>query len=243
MQNQVLRTLAGFSMEIKKDIISFLFPEICSVCKIQLPDKIHHICFSCDADLHYTYFEKYQESSPLDELFWGRVQLFSTHSLLYFSKSNSTQKIVHQIKYKNNQALAIEMGKRMGEKLLIKWRDNVPDVIIPVPLHPKKHNKRGYNQSELLAKGLSIQTKTPYSVTLLKRRKNTKTQTKKGKMERWDNVNSIFEVNSPEKWKNKHLCIIDDVITTGSTIEACAIILQQAVENCKVSIVSLAFAK
>lgn len=243
MQKRILQVVWGSFYRLKKDVLAFLFPELCSVCEIRLPDGLNSICLACASDLHYTFFESYKESTLLDELFWGRVQLCSTFSLLYFAKGGSTQAIVHAIKYKNNQDLAINMGGRMGEKLLLKWKENRPDCILSVPLHPKKLNKRGYNQSELLAEGLSAYLNIPFYSAILARRKHSQTQTKKGKMERWDNVREIFEVKSAEEWKNKHLCIVDDVITTGATIEACVRVLQNEIEGCKISVISLAFAK
>jgi ComF family protein len=243
MQGQVLHIVTEKYTQVKRDLLALLFPNTCAVCKIILPDGMQNLCFLCTSDLHYTYFETYKESSPLDELFWGRVFLKSTFSLLYFSKKNATQELIHSIKYQNNQQLAIAMGEKMAEKLSLKWVESMPDCFIPVPLHPKKKFKRGYNQSELLAKGLSNKLTIPVETKLLTRSKNTKTQTKKGKMERWDNVDNIFDVIHPEDWKNKHLCIIDDVITTGATLESCVRILQQKIEGCEVSVVSLAFAK
>ena len=118
-----------------------------------------------------------------------------------------------------------------------------PDYLLPIPLHPKKRFKRGFNQSEEIAKGISIQTGIPIDSSVLFRSKNTKTQTKKSKLERWDNVDGIFSIHRPEHLKNKHICLVDDVITTGATIEACIRALQASVENCSISVVSLAFAR
>ena len=119
----------------------------------------------------------------------------------------------------------------------------MPDILISVPLHPKKEFMRGYNQGSLLATGISESTKIPFYGKLLSRRVFTETQTKKGKYERWSNVETVFQVQNPEKWKGKHLCLVDDVITTGSTLEACIRVIQQAVPDVKVSVVSLAVAK
>jgi ComF family protein len=116
-------------------------------------------------------------------------------------------------------------------------------MLISVPLHPKKEFMRGYNQGSLLAIGISESTKIPFYGKLLSRRVFTETQTKKGKYERWSNVEAVFEVKNPEKWKGKHLCLVDDVITTGSTLEACIRVIQEAIPDVKVSVVSLAVAK
>lgn len=224
-------------------LLHFVYPEYCSSCKILLPEGMNQICLPCEENFRYTYFETYKEASVLDEMFYGRVLLNSTYSMLYFTQNSNTQHIVHEIKYSNNKQLAQVMGERMGKKLLLKWETGRPDVLIPVPLHPKKLHLRGYNQSALISKGISKETKIAFNAHILERRVHTATQTKKGKYDRWDNVEDIFKVNQPNRWKNKHLCIVDDVITTGSTIESCVRILQNSIEGVEVSVISLAIAK
>lgn len=226
-----------------RGLLHFVYPEYCVVCAELLPEGMQDICIFCEDSLMYTYYEKFIEDSPLDELFYGRAQLESTFSLLNFSRGTSTRKIVHQIKYKNNKPLAHFMGRKMGRALHEKWKEGFPDVLIPVPLHPKKFYLRGYNQSELLAKGVAHETGIKVLVSILKRRVHTQTQTKKGKYARWDNVEDIFTVNHPLRWKNKHICIIDDVITTGSTLESCIRKLKEEIPGVKISVISLAMAK
>lgn len=229
--------------QLYESLTHFVFPYNCVACEQPLPDGHKSICPFCEGDFSYTYFENFEEESSLDRLFFGRVPLIFTYALLFFDKGSNTQNIVHAIKYKNNKLLAHEMGKRIGEKLLLKKIDSMPDVLISVPLHPKKEFMRGYNQGSLLALGISESTKIPFNGKLLNRRVFTETQTKKGKYERWSNVETVFEVKNPEKWKGKHLCLVDDVITTGSTLEACIRVLQEAVPDVKVSVVSLAVTK
>ncbi len=236
----------GIKKEVKKyahGILHYVYPEYCSSCKTILPDGMEKICLPCEENFRYTYFENFDEVSILDEMFYGRVPLKSTYSMLYFTKNSNTQHVVHEIKYLNNKPLAQVMGEKMGKRLLVKWENNAPDLLIPVPLHPKKLHLRGYNQSELLSRGISNITDIPTHSKLLERRVHTATQTKKGKYDRWDNVEDIFKVNQPSRWKNKHLCIVDDVITTGSTIESCVRILQNSIEGVEVSVISLAIAK
>ena len=215
------------------------------MCQILLPEGIEDLCPMCVDDFTYTYFEKYNEPSLLDQLFFGRVMLNTTFAMLYFTKQGSTQRLVHDIKYANNTQLAFLLGKKMGHCLLSKWPDAAsrPDVLLPIPLHPKKKHVRGYNQSALLAQGMSGALDIPTDESILLRKVNTSTQTKKGKYERWDNVEDIFRISKPGRWKNKHLCIIDDVITTGATIESCVRILQRDVEGVQISVVCLAIAK
>lgn len=229
--------------KLYESITHFVFPYTCVACDDSLPDGHTLICTFCEGDFSYTYFEHFEEETSLDQLFFGRVPLEFTYALLFFEKGSNTQSLIHTIKYKNNKLLAHEMGKRIGEKLLLKKIDSMPDVLISVPLHPKKEFMRGYNQGSLLALGIAESTKIPFSGKVLNRRVFTETQTKKGKYERWSNVETVFEVKNPQKWKGKHLCLVDDVITTGSTLEACIRVIQEAIPDVKVSVVSLAVAK
>lgn len=229
--------------KLYESITHFVFPYTCVACDDSLPDGHTLICPFCEGDFNYTYFENFDEATSLDRLFYGRVPLEFTYALLYFEKGSNTQSLIHAIKYKNNKLLAHEMGKRIGDQLNIKKVESKPDVLISVPLHAKKEFMRGYNQGSLLALGITETTKIPFNANLLKRKVFTETQTKKGKYERWSNVETVFEVKNPEKWKGKHICLVDDVITTGSTLEACIRVIQETVPDVKVSVVSLAVAK
>lgn len=243
---ELLDMLSAILSSAKKyvhGVVHFVYPEYCSVCKIVLPEGMGRVCLPCEESFRYTYFESYTEPSPLDKLFYGRVPLKSTFSLLYFSQGTNTQELVHEIKYLNNKPLAVYLGVKMGEKLSQKWENELPDAFIPVPLHPKKLHLRGYNQSQLLSSGISNFLNVPTQRNVLVRNVNTKTQTKKGKYDRWDNVEDIFTVKNVQRWKNKHLCIVDDVITTGSTLESCVRALQQSIPGVQVSVISLATAK
>jgi competence protein ComFC len=229
--------------QVYESITHFVFPYNCVACDAPLPDGQKLICPFCEGDFNYTYFENFDEATSLDCLFYGRVPLEFTYALLYFEKGSNTQSLIHAIKYKNNKQLAHEMGKRIGRRLNILKLESKPDVLISVPLHAKKEFMRGYNQGSLLALGATETTKIPFNSHVLKRKVFTETQTKKGKYERWSNVETVFEVKNPEKWKGKHLCLVDDVITTGSTLEACIRVIQETVPDVKVSVVSLAVAK
>lgn len=221
----------------------FVFPYDCVSCGEPLPDDFDQICPFCLADFQYTYFEKFKEPTPLDQLFYGRVPLEFTYGLLYFMKGSNSQELIHSIKYRNNTALAHEMGKRTGLGLLEKENISLPDVLISVPLHPKKEYMRGYNQGSLIARGVSESLKVPFRENILVRSVFTETQTKKGKYERWSNVETVFQVKNPEKWRGKHLCLVDDVITTGSTLEACIRVLLDEIPDVKISVVAVAVAK
>ncbi len=232
-----------FIRQCYESMTHFVFPFDCVACEKPLPDGHKSICPFCESDFNHTYFESFEEKTSLDRLFFGRVPLNFTYAMIYFEKGSNTQSLVHAIKYKNNKMLAHEMGKRIGEKLLARKQTDLPDLLISVPLHPKKEFMRGYNQGSLLALGISESMKIPFNGKVLRRRIFTETQTKKGKYERWSNVETVFEVKNPEKWKGKHICIVDDVITTGSTLEACIRVIQEAIPEVMVSVVALAVTK
>jgi ComF family protein len=174
-------------------------------------------------------------------LFYGRTPLLLASSFYLFQKKGSIQKIMHAIKYKHNKDLAVLVGKWYAEDLKEDPSISTADFVIPVPLHAKKYKLRGYNQSEEFAKGLAEGLKTNLNTTVLKRRAFTETQTRKSKYERWENVEDVFELTQPEIFRYKHVVLVDDVITTGATIEACCQLLQ-SIEGIKISVLSIAYA-
>ncbi|MDD2984236.1 MAG: hypothetical protein PHQ74_12695 [Crocinitomicaceae bacterium] len=228
----------------KNDLLHLLYPDMCLICSQELPNSEVQLCHLCEHSLRYTYYETFQDASSLDKLFWGRVDLESTFALLHFEKQTSTQEILHQIKYKNKSKLAAEMGRRIGQKIqLDQNRFGGIDALIPVPMHPKKQYLRGYNQSELIAEGISKTTGIPVNKSFISKKSNTESQTKKGRFLRWDNVSEVFEINTSKMNDAKHLAIIDDVVTTGATIEACILKIRNELPNIKISIISLAATK
>lgn len=222
------------------DFLALIFPRTCVSCKNLLYKHEEQICNYCFINLPKTNYHK-QQHNPVNILFYGRVPLLFASSFYLFQKKGGIQKILHAIKYNHNKDLAMFIGKWYAEDL--KHSDIISNVdfIIPVPLHYKKLNIRGYNQSEEFAKGLSEQLKIPLSTSVLKRKEFTSTQTKKSKYERWENVEDVFELITPEIFKYKHIVLVDDVITTGATIEACCQLLLQ-IEGIKISVLSIAYA-
>jgi ComF family protein len=155
-----------------------------------------------------------------------RFEVTNATALFKFAKSSRVQHILHALKYKNRPEVGIMLGKVLGQKLadagIVK-----PDVIIPVPLHSSRKRKRGYNQSAKFAEGLSLKLEIPFSDTIITRLVKTDTQTKKNKLNRWQNVSEVFHVKDPFAVNGKRILLVDDVVTTGATIEACAHILKQ----------------
>lgn len=223
------------------DILHLIFPRACVVCTQELSATEKGCCSFCIELLPYTYFEKMADPSPVDQLFWGRVQVEGTFSLLHYEKDSSVQKILYRIKYGNDHQLAIRMGRliaqRMKESEVIKG----VDAFLPVPVHHQKRFMRGYNQSEMLAEGLSGLFNLPIERNLVQKTKHTGSQTKKNRFLRWDNVSENFLITGQPN--NRHYAIIDDVITTGSTIEAMISALQQNYPELRFSIISLAVTK
>lgn len=173
-------------------------------------------------------------------MFWGRLNIEFGFSAYYFRKREMIQQLMHEIKYRNNKDLAIILGKEVGKLLNHSRLSATVDYIIPVPLHHHKLLQRGYNQSELIGKGISETTGIPYATEVLKKERFTASQTRKTRYERWENVEESFVVNNISM-DNAHFLIVDDVLTTGATIEACGHALL-SILGAKVSVVTLALA-
>ena len=198
------------------------------------------ICTLCCYHLPKTNFHLLKDNS-VSKLFWGRVKIESAASYYFFQKESKTQKLIHQLKYQKQKEIGIYLGKQYGYELMKSEFFNTIEVIVPVPLHQKKLKKRGYNQSELFAKGLSQSMQVEINTDALFRAINTESQTKKTKDNRWENVKDIFQIKNAEHLQNKHILLVDDVVTTGATIEACASMLL-TIEGAKVSIATIACA-
>jgi len=226
--------------ESLNQFIDLLFPRLCVVCKKKLIQKENHICLECMLHMPRTNHHK-QQDNPMEQLFYGRVRIERACSLLEFKKGSDYQLILHELKYRGQKELGEFLGEHLGAILKIDDIITSADLLCPVPLHPKKERQRGYNQSYHIAVGLSRSLKIPVNRDNLYRNIHTSTQTRKSRWDRWQNVEGIFDLKNPEVFENKHIILVDDVVTTGATLEACAsVILNQT--NCKLSIVTLAIA-
>lgn len=225
-----------------KDLMHLLYPDFCLVCRTEIPHAPSALCPVCEHDLHYTFFEDYTDPTALDQLFWGRVPVSATYALLYFEKDNDTQPVLHALKYRDRPDTARYFGERVGEKIArLNTFGNV-QALVPVPLHHRKEFLRGYNQSKLLAEGIAAKTGIPVRDDLLRRAVFTESQTKKSKSSRWDNMQSRFTAAKGSS-SLKHVAIVDDVVTTGSTLETCIRKLREEHPELQVSIISLALAR
>lgn len=223
----------------KEALLHMLFPSLCFGCEENSVDEEEMICINCKLSLPYTSFEKIRNNT-VEKLFWGRLPVLFSSSTFYYREKTSIQQIIHHIKYRDQKDLGIFMGKMMGDRLRILLQENNTDICVPMPLHPSKEKKRGYNQASLLCKGIRETTEIEFKEYLLERKIATGTQTKKSRIARWDNVSSVFEVNDSSMIQNKNIVLVDDVITTGASMEACARILLENGAN-TVAIVSLAY--
>jgi competence protein ComFC len=227
--------------KIKKDIIHLIYPETCIICQNELLFQKKYICFFCQNELQYTYFERFIEPSPLDQLFWGRAKISSTYAYVYFEKGKNVQPILHALKYKNKPEIGETLGVLIGEKIKDLPSFQNIDALIPVPIHPKKKFTRGYNQSEKIADGISSILKIPVIPDFIESLKQTSSQTNKNRFMRWDNVATKFSVKN--KIKLNHIAIVDDVITTGATLEAIIKVILENNPEIRISIMSLAITK
>ena len=222
------------------DFISLLFPRLCYACGSQLMRNESLICTACFVLIPRTNYHL-AEDNPVAQLFWGRCLIEKAAAFSYYNKGSRIRKLIHNMKYKGIREIGYELGRIYGLSLKASGFANDIDMIIPVPLHPVKKRIRGFNQSETISMGIADVTHLPVDIKSLARILVSATQTKRSRYERWTNVEGIFKVIDSETIIGKHVLIVDDVITTGSTIESCTNELLK-VEGVKVSVVALAFA-
>lgn len=230
--------------EYAQDVIGIFYPRLCLACELPLPYREKHLCFDCQLNLPKTDFHKFKNNDFTNRLA-GRIPLDAGAAMFFFTKESRVQTLIHEIKYGGKQEVAIELGRMYGKNLLQSPFFSSCDCILPVPMHPKKQHLRGYNQAEKISIGLAETLRIPLEINLLEKNKQTESQTKKSKMERLTNTEAVFSVNEKRKQSisSRHFLLVDDVLTTGATLEHCAEVLLKALPDAKISAVTLAFAR
>lgn len=219
-------------------LLDVFFPKVCLGCEGMLTDNEYYLCTSCRHELPITNFH-FTNDDTVKKIFYGRSKIEHATALLRFQKKGIVQHLLHNLKYKGHQDVGLFLGQWLGEELKnLEGYKNV-DVIIPVPLHPKKFKKRGYNQVEKFAKEIALALQAEYVDDVLKKQTNTSSQVYKNRLERWTNPKERFVLQNKHKIKGKYILLVDDIITTGATLEACIAILNSE-ENHKISIAAMA---
>ena len=225
--------------EIKDSVLHLLFPHICTGCGSDILHEESVLCMRCIDDMPETKFELHPDN-PVEKIFWGRLPLAGATAQFYFTKESLMQHLMHQFKYKGNKELGMQLGKIMGEQIKKSARFEA-DALVPLPLFAAKEKRRGYNQAAILCEGMAEAMNLPVLDKIISRPRHTETQTKKGRIERWKNMEGKFILSDADAIKNMHLLLVDDVVTTGATLEACGNELLKA-ENVRLSIATLCIA-
>jgi len=220
-----------------KHLTNLLFPKLCYACGKPIYEKVDAICLKCRIALPRI-VQINDHLNPVAKIFKGRLQLERATSFLRFEKQGKLQSLLHNLKYKGISSIGINLGELAAVELKEENFFAGMEAIVPLPIHPKKAKMRGYNQSDLIADGISKVTELEVLKTAVIKVNNSPSQTRKSRYERWQNVATAFKVNEAEQLKGKHVLLVDDVITTGATAESCGLTLLK-VEGMKLSFLSI----
>ena len=230
-----------FQQTYLADFVSLLFPQLCAACGESLVAGEELICMECRFSLPFTNFHLHADNIVAQQ-FWGRIKLEAAYALLYFIKGGKVQNLVHGLKYKGMKEIGSLLGEMAGTQLAKNEIFKTVDLVIPVPLHKKRLKQRGYNQAEWFAKGIAAQLNVPLETGNLVRPSPTETQTHKSRFDRYGNMQDVFTVNYLENLAGKHILLVDDVVTTGSTLEACGLQLLK-IDGLRLSVAAIAYAE
>lgn len=223
-----------------KALTYLFFPKVCNACFNLLSDNETYVCTKCRHNLPTTNFH-INNDDFVSEIFYGRAKIEKSTALLRFEKKGIVQRLLHQLKYKDQEDIGDFLGEWLGGELKAIKEYNSVDIVIPVPLHKKKLQSRGYNQTARFGQQLAKALNADYIDDVLIKVTNTSSQVNKKRFARWNNNNELFKINNAEKITNMHILLVDDIITTGATLEACMIELNKA-DNLKISIAAMAIA-
>jgi ComF family protein len=231
----MLKTIAA----ALNDFSHLFFPHNCLGCGSDVLPNDAVLCLQCFTQLPVTGFIE-QPGNPVEKIFYGRIKVEEAGSAFYFTKDSTIQRLMIELKYRGNKHAGTYLGKLLGMQLTQCNRFNGVDLIIPLPLNPKKERKRGYNQAMIIAEGMQTEFNRPVVDKAVGRKLFTETQTQKGRVDRWQNMQDVFEVKDAAALEGKHILLVDDVVTTGASLEACAAPILQVLGT-KVSIATVAY--
>lgn len=221
-----------------RTLFNLFFPKVCYACNKLLHDEEQYVCTSCRHQLPVTNYHFNNDNKVLN-IFYGRLKLEQATALLRFEKKSLTQTLLHNLKYKGYEEIGVFLGEWLGEELKESGNYNTVDIVIPVPLHKKRQRKRGYNQVAKFGKQIAIALNASYVDDVLIKVTDVTSQVTKNRFTRWTNNDEIFKVVNAKKIVGKHILLVDDIITTGATIDACATVLQNSAEV-KISVATIA---
>lgn len=202
------------------DFIHLFFPHVCIGCGSDILDSKHSLCLRCLSELPVTNFFE-QPGNPVEKKFYGRLPVRNGGSGYFFTKDSLLETLIYELKYKGNKDVGFYLGQLLARFLADNNRFAGVDILVPLPLNPRREKKRGYNQATALCNGIASVWKKPVMDKTVIRKVNTETQTHRGRITRWENMEGVFAVSEPSLLQNKHILLVDDVITTGASLEAC----------------------
>ncbi|WP_317196417.1 ComF family protein [Winogradskyella sp. SM1960] len=223
-----------------KNLLNLFFPKVCEACNNVLTDNEVVLCTTCRHHLPVTNFH-FDNTEDVKKIVYGRVKLENATALLHFSKKGIVQQILHNLKYRGHEDIGRFFGEWLGAELATVEAYKHIDVVVPVPLYKSKLRKRGYNQVAKFAKEIANALHADYNDTVLIKIKSTKTQVFKGRLTRWNDDGALFDISENKSLEGKHILLVDDIITTGATVEACATVLLK-IDNIKLSLATMAIA-
>jgi ComF family protein len=226
-------------MRLLKEVFNIFFPDVCVICENPLTINEEVICTFCRVDLPFTNFSS-EVNNIAEKTFYGRIKLEAVTSLLFYRKKGKSQRLIHQLKYKDQQNIGELTAIILADEMRNSNRFKNIDGVIIVPMHPKKERKRGYNQVTVFGKTLANELKLPFIENVLVKTSSTTSQTIKSRLQRFQDFEGKFHLENLTTLENKHILLVDDVITTGATLESCAIELLKT-KNLKISIATIAY--
>lgn len=201
-------------------LLHLFFPHVCTGCGSDVLDSKHQLCLHCLSQLPVTNFFE-QKDNPVEKHFYGRLAIRNAAAGYFFTKDSMLQNLIHSLKYKGNKDIGVYLGKLMAKSLIASEHYNEIDALVPLPLNPRREKKRGYNQATAICHGIATEWNKPVLDKAIIRTVYTDTQTKKDRINRWKNMDGVFAIKDSYSIQNKHILLVDDVVTTGSSLEAC----------------------